>query len=642
MISARVGLFRAAVLVAAGWAAAACTTTETKTVEVPTFVRFNAPPDSNYLGYFDDTSHTVTCGNCHAGQQADWSGTAHASAWNDLVGAGVPPNVQATCEPCHTVNGSHGNRPVGSPSATWTNAKWGWDSVKSVRYHDVQCESCHGPGHYQQANGDNSQAHVVNPTIVANRPLASMHIDTAAAALKVSCGLCHSDAGVAKHHNYLKEWKASQHGNIRTSPAYITTDLSRGCPKCHEGKAALEVNLGVITNYREKGATGAAAAEAVNCVVCHDPHGTAKDATGAPLPGQLRFPLDAQDLSVNLCTHCHNRNTEQTDSLSTTSPSVAAGQSPHGAQGAVLFGTAGYFPPGTVYENTAILASHGSTANPRLCAGCHVNVLNGKDSQNNSIKFTGHTFHPLPCMEAGGKPDSLVDTTFTNDCAYDEPSRSYLGCVGGACHGSEAVALSRLTGAVTEFKGYLDVIYFDKNANGRIDPYPSDTGYLAKLMADTVTKTFAPWIPAGYVCDHLDSLRHCGSGYWQLNDSVNTSKKVVITSAKGARFNVRLTGDRLTAYGTSVMADPETAPRENVLGGHPDGSHGVHNPFLYRALLQSSMADLLAHYGGAGGLLPAPPAPVLSKLQAAVQNGQLRLSPMLTQAIFNPQVISRR
>jgi hypothetical protein len=90
------------------------------------------------------------------------------------------------------------------------------------------------------------------------------------------------------------------------------------------------------------------------------------------------------------------------------------------------------------------------------------------------------------------------------------------------------------------------------------------------------------------------------------------------------------------------MADPETAPRENVLGGHPDGSHGVHNPFLYRALLQSSMADLLAHYGGAGGLLPAPPAPVLSKLQAAVQNGQLRLSPVLTQAIFNPQVISRR
>jgi hypothetical protein len=177
-----------------------------------------------------------------------------------------------------------------------------------------------------------------------------------------------------------------------------------------------------------------------------------------------------------------------------------------------------------------------------------------------------------------------------------------------------------------------------------VDPYPADTGYLAKLKADTVTKAFTPWIPAGYVCDHLDSLRHCGSGYWQLNDSVNSRGSIVITSAKGARFNARLTGDRLTKYGN--LADPE-APitaggREDLLGGHPDGSHGVHNPFLYRALLQSSMADLIAHYGGVGGVLPAPPAPVMAKIRNAIQGGQLRLSPMLTQAVMNPQVVYRK
>jgi|GEM_PF-319137 len=628
----RVGFFHAAVLVAGGWAAAACTDTKTvtNTVEVPTFVRFNAPPDSNYLGYFDDTtgsgSKTVTCGNCHAGQQADWVQTAHASAWSDLVGAGVPPNVQANCEPCHTVNGSHGNSPAFAPPASWIAAKWGWDSVKSVRYHDVQCESCHGPGHFQPTNGDNTKAHVVNPTIVANRPLASMHIDTAAATLNSSCGACHTDAGAAKHHNYLKEWKSSRHGNIRSG---TPTSPTGTCQKCHEGRGAIRINFGVQTNYKE---INSATPEANNCVVCHDPHGTARGANGLPLPGQLRAPLNSADLTVNLCTHCHNRRSEENDTSA----------SPHGAQGPVLFGTAGYFPPGTTYDQTAILATHGSAANPRLCAGCHVNVLNGKDPQGNTVTFSGHSFHPLPCMTS--KVDSLVDTTFTNDCAYDEPSRSYLACTASGCHGSEAVAVSRLTGAVTEFKGYLDVIFVDKNNNGQLDAYPADTGYLAKLKADTVTKTVQPWIPVGYVCDHLDSLRHCGSGYWQLNDSVNSRGKIVVTAAKGARFNARLAGDRLTKYGN--LADPE-APitaggREDLLGGHPDGSHGVHNPFLYRALLQSSISDLIANYGGAGGVLPAPPAFVLSKIQGALQRGQLRLSPMLTQAVMNPQVVYRK
>jgi hypothetical protein len=620
MIS-RVGLLRAVVVVAAVGAVAACTNTETKTVEVPTFVRFNAPPDSNYLGFFDDTSSTVTCGNCHAGQQADWSQTIHDSAWADLVNSGVPNT--APCEGCHTVNGSHGNTPVGTVPPAWTAAKWGWDSVKSPRYHNVQCESCHGPGHFQPTPGDNSKAHVVNPTIVANRPLASMHIDTAAATLNGSCGACHTDApGGAKHHNYLREWKASRHGNIRSG---TPTNPTGTCIKCHEGKGALRINMGVQTNYRE---INSAVPEADNCVVCHDPHGTAKGADGKPLPGQLRFPLNSADLSVNLCTHCHNRRSEENDTSA----------SPHGAQGPVLFGTAGYFPPGTVYDQTAILATHGSSANPRLCAGCHVNVLNGKDPLGNTVKFSGHTFHPVPCMTS--KVDSLIDTSFTNDCAYDEPSRSYLGCAAGGCHGTEAVAANRLLTAVNEFKGYLDVLYFDTDADGVVDPYPTDSGYLAKLKADTVTKAFTPWIPAGYICDHLDSLRHCGSGYWQLNDSVNSRGQTIVTSAKGARFNVRLTGDRLTAYGN--LATPGSAPRENVLGGHPDGSHGVHNPFLYRALLQSSMADLIAHYGGAGGVLPAPPAPVMAKIQNAVQSGQLRLSPMLTQAVMNPQVYSRR
>ena len=86
-----------------------------------------------------------------------------------------------------------------------------------------------------------------------------------------------------------------------------------------------------------------------------------------------------------------------------------------------------------------------------------------------------------------------------------------------------------------------------------------------------------------------------------LIDPINA---VRATPAKGALFNAQMLGEKLS--------------------GHPDGSHGVHNPFLYRALLLSSIADLEANYGG---FLPAPPAAIQEKLRRAIRSGQLRVAP---------------
>jgi hypothetical protein len=68
------------------------------------------------------------------------------------------------------------------------------------------------------------------------------------------------------------------------------------------------------------------------------------------------------------------------------------------------------------------------------------------------------------------------------------------------------------------------------------------------------------------------------------------------------------------------------------LASHPDGSHGVHNPFLTRALLQSSIAELLATYPG---FLPAPPDPVMARIRNAMANGQLRMRARTQQAVLN-------
>jgi hypothetical protein len=364
----------------------------------------------------------------------------------------------------------------------------------------------------------------------------------------------------------LREWQSSRHGQLNTIAA-----PRAGCNNCHEAKGALAA-WNVITVYKE---LGTSTLLPQNCVVCHDPHGTAQDGTGQPLAGQLRFPIDEPDLSLNLCTHCHNR---------TADPTPSNSRGPHGAQGPVLFGTAGYFPPGTLYDTTAILATHGSAANTRLCAGCHVNSQTGVDTAGNSITFSGHSFHPLPCLMQKSPP--VVDTTFTNACPFDEPSRSWGACTKSGCHASEAIAVQRLTQMRGERDTLVATLWADLNGNQTLDAYPTDTGYLAKVKLNA---------PNDLIFD-------------TLIDPVNAKR---LTGAKGALFNAQLLGEHLA--------------------GHPDGSHGVHNPFLYRALLHSSIADMLATYPT---FLPAPPAPVLAKIQAEIRRGELRMAPALEQAVM--------
>ena len=87
-----------------------------------------------FLGYDEAATKLTVCGNCHVGQQAQWEDSPHASAFATLQGSG---SMQGLCQACHTVN-NLGN--------TVTDTSVGFRSTKDVRYHDVQCESCHGPG----------------------------------------------------------------------------------------------------------------------------------------------------------------------------------------------------------------------------------------------------------------------------------------------------------------------------------------------------------------------------------------------------------------------------------------------------------------------------------------------------------------
>jgi predicted CXXCH cytochrome family protein len=463
---------------------------------------FNEPvaAANGFLGYFSKEGKKTTCGNCHAGVQATWQQTAHADAW-----ASLPANAPESCKNCHTT-GQLGNA---------VSVAAGYEATHDSIYHDVQCESCHGPG-LEHVRG------VVNAQLV--RPLAKLTMPGDG-----TCADCHSGA----HHPFVEEWSQSGHALIVSAAAGNTAS---GCVSCHDGRKAL-VAWGVNTNYQER--DNPTAYQPTTCSVCHDPH-------GSPNSKQLRFAINTPDPELNLCMKCHMRRNEPTVTQS----------SPHAPQGAVLLGTAGYRPPGFTYAEGRIFSSHATDANPRLCAGCHVNPFTVNDPQGNFVQqATGHLFRPIPCVDAQGIPNG------DKNCAYTSTARSWGSCVKSGCHNSASVAAAAFGTVRARMKLLADQLWIDANGNGSLQATPTDGGMLATLKATRAAE-------------------------WSTTDNQ-------ITPAEGAEFNARLCGE----FGQA----------------NTDNSKGIHNPFLCEALLIATINYVRTYYA-----LPAPPATVQAVLDGPV------------------------
>ena len=444
---------------------------------------YAAPPSAaaSFVGYSDVANKVTVCGNCHVSQQAKWKGSAHADAFATLEKSG---SMQGYCQACHTVN-NLGN------VATDTTA--GWRSTKDNRYHDVQCESCHGAG----------LAHIQQPT--RGQMLASIKADTGKG-LTNGCSECHTGT----HNPFVEEWRQSRHATSYTRAYNGTTATApevpggprAACQSCHIGQRVLEA-WGVNTNFVEKsqGQT-AATSVGVACAVCHDPHGT-------PNSKNLRFPIDSRDLDNNLCMKCHYRRAVPDFSSS-------YGTSPHSPQGPMLLGEAGWWPPG-IQADGDLVAAHGSERNPKLCATCHVNKYDVTDKATGKFvqTVTGHRFRAIPCVDSNGLPLPNAG----QNCAVTQ--RSFKGCAASGCH-TEASARTIMITAQQDIAGLA------VGLNAMLARVPSSEFAVGK-----------------------------------------------VTSARGARFNVNLA----------------LSP----------GSE-VHNPFLAKALLRASIAQVAKDYN----LTPPP------------------------------------
>ena len=121
----------------------------------------------------------------------------------------TPPGRRPSCYGCHTVS-QNGNVYAAS------GVPGGWNAVPDPVYHNVQCESCHGPG----------VVHVTNPN-TTNIPFASALVTPAGE----TCVACHSGA----HHPFAEQWSQSAHANLRNEPGGPAETPTSCGVSCHSG-----------------------------------------------------------------------------------------------------------------------------------------------------------------------------------------------------------------------------------------------------------------------------------------------------------------------------------------------------------------------------------------------------------------------
>ena len=299
---------------------------------------------------------------------------------------------------------------------------------------------------------------------------------------------------------------------------------------CHEGQKALEVTFGEDTDYLEK---GDGELRTITCVVCHDPH-------GSPYPAQLRASVDVPT-EDHLCMRCHAR-----------SGTPWSSHGPHAAQGLLLFGeNVGYIPSGFSFPNKESRNNHGPGNNPRLCTTCHVSRLTVTDASGDFLlESVGHTFEAVSCLDSEGIP--------VPNAECPPRDRTFAGCVGSGCHGSESGARNAYVLIRGRLNTLLDELWADSDGDHVLEA--TDGGVLPQVIAK------------GFVAD-LDP------------------DDPTMTPAKGAMWNAMLawTDDR-THWSEGEVAGSH-------FSSHPNSGNGVHNPHLLEALLLASIGEVRSYYG---------------------------------------------
>jgi hypothetical protein len=263
---------------------------------------------------------------------------------------------------------------------------------------------------------------------------------------------------------------------------------------------------------------------------------------------------------------CHSRSGTPPWSVAT---GTGTSRGAHGAQGLLVLGeNVGWIPPGFAYDTTQMASSHGTAANERLCATCHVVRSTITDQATGAFQFqsVGHNFDAIPCADAAGIPKPCADVP---DTVTAGSGHNFASCSSANCHvGGPGVAKLAYQTLKGELNNYLDQIWTDNPTLGTVGTIDS-AGIDGGLVPQLVTRALRPGATAA------DSA--------PINFRTN-----VTTVAKGTLWNAALaaTEERRIFLSGNVLG--------NTFSTHMASGNGVHNPFLLKALLVSSIAVISA------------------------------------------------
>jgi hypothetical protein len=214
----------------------------------------------------------------------------------------------------------------------------------------------------------------------------------------------------------------------------------------------------------------------------------------------------------------------------------------------------GWIPPNFSYDTSQIVSTHGTAANPKLCATCHVarRTITDKATGAFLLESVGHRFEAVPCLDNQGLPTE-------GDCANS--ARDFNACAASGCHSSPQTASAAYVTFQGRLENLLDQLWLDSDHNGVIDG--TDGGLLPQLVA---------------------------RGTAQDSAALDFGSKVT-TEAKGALWNAALAAPSSRAYFLSGKVFGKG------FATHMASGNGVHNPFLLEALLTSSIAAVRDAYG---------------------------------------------
>ncbi|MCF6237603.1 MAG: ammonia-forming cytochrome c nitrite reductase subunit c552 [Candidatus Marinimicrobia bacterium] len=363
-----------------------------------------------------------TCAGCHSSTHTAWAETGHAHAWSSLMSNDYAASY---CYPCHSV----GFDDVSGNS--------GYDEAPILKFVNVQCESCHGPG--------STHATSLSPADIA--------YDYDAA----SCGSCHEGS----HHPYLSEWEDSPH-NYSAESAH-GAPVNGGCEGCHEGVAAARRLEGDLSVFFGGAAYGSPAREytlaypiaGITCQVCHDSH----DATN---PGQIRTVADVQLVDANgetpiitdggvgkLCMQCHHARRAAESQIENGYAHFGPHANPQ----------ADFMAAKSAYHGVADASfawtgpSHLNVQNS--CKTCHINMVEYNPTDG---AITGHTFEPTveACANCHGTITSFDEIMALEDFDGDGTVEGVQSEVGGLLHLLEAAFVANgLDTTGTSYMGAL-------------------------------------------------------------------------------------------------------------------------------------------------------------------------------------------